>query len=135
MNETVADPSWNVQKAIFARLNPLAGVDVVDNVEAAEFEDALPFILIGDDVVIDNENQVTDSYTVRAFIRCHAAGTSRKASKQLAHRVRQAMRAPFEVEGFYEPVAYHSGTRSALIEGVAHVAIVEWTFDLLSNIG
>ena len=137
------DPSWQVQRAIYTRL---AGVfhtegadhvDVVDNVEAAEYEDSLPFILIGDDIVLDEESQVGNQYKVRHFIRCHAAGPSRKAAKQLAHRVRAAMKAQFTVEGFMndDQIAYHQGTQNALIEGMAHVAIVEWAFDLLEDIG
>ena len=136
------DPSWFTQKAIFERLTSVLGEDItiVDNVEASEFEGSLPFILIGDDSLIDNENQVSDDYTLKAFIRCHAAGPSRKAVKQLAHSVRAAMapdleagRPEIEVEHF-QSTSCHAGTQSALVEGVAHVAIVEWTFDLLEEI-
>ena len=127
------DPSWEVQRAIYARLEEMLpdDVDVIDNVEAEEFAASLPFVLIGDDVLTDANNQIEDEYQIKAFIRCHAAGSARKAVKRLAHQVRQAMRANFNVEGFQEPVSYHSGTTSALVEGIAHVAIVEWTFDLL----
>ncbi len=135
-----ADPSWEVQTAIYSRLKAatvegglLEGVKIVDNMELAEFKDSLPFILIGDDVLTDNENQITDDYTLKTYIRCHAEGTSRKAAKLLAHKVRRLMRAQFTIEGFLEPVAYHSGTQAALVEGVAHEAIVEWTFDLLED--
>lgn len=133
---TNADPSWEVQKAIFQRLSTqLADVAVVDNVEASEYEDALPFVLIGDDVLTDEENQVVNEYKVRAFIRCHAEGPSRKAAKALANRVRVAMKDEFDVEGFVNPcVSYHQATQSALVEGVAHVAVVEWVFDLMEDV-
>jgi len=128
------DPSWEVQKAIYARLtSELPNIPVIDNVEASEFEDTLPFILIGDDLLVDDENQVTEDYQLSTFIRCHAEGPSRKASKALAHQVRAAMKAPFQIEGFVsdDMISYHKGTQSVLIEGVAHAVIVEWRFDLL----
>ena len=132
------DPSWAVQQAIFQRLSSspiLEGVAIVDNVEASEFLGRLPFILIGDDVLIDGENQIGNEYKVKAYIRCHAKGPHRKAPKALAHKVRQVMREPFVIEGFMSEdlVSYHAGTQSALVEGVAHVAIVEWVFDLLED--
>jgi len=135
------DPSWFTQKAIYERLTSVLGssVSVVDNVEAAEYEDTLPFILIGDDALLDNENQISDDYSLRAFIRCHAAGPSRKAAKQLAHQVRTAMapdidagRPEISVEHF-QSTSRHAGTQSVLIEGVAHVVVVEWAFDLLED--
>jgi len=132
----MSDPSWAVQKAIYERLSAeLDDVDTVDNVEASEFTAALPFILIGDDVLTDGENQLANEYQVRAFIRCHAAGPSRKKSKLLAQRVREAMADEFTIEGFISDdiVSYHAGTQSVLVEGIAHVAIVEWVFDLLED--
>ena len=137
-DEQTPDPSWEVQKAIFARLKrELPNVTVVDNVEASEFVKTLPFVLIGDDTVMDEDNQVTNEYKVKAILKCHAEGMSRKAAKRLAHDVRQALKEPIEVEGFVndEPISYHMGSHSILIEGIAQAVFVEWGFDLLEDIG
>ena len=134
--EESVDPSWAVQTAIYDRLRErLPDVDIIDNVEAAEYENALPFILIGDDILSDDDNQITNQYKIRTFIRCHAEGPHRKASKALAHRVRNAMRDDFEIDGFISDdlISKHVGTQNALVEGVAHVAVVEWLFDLLED--
>ena len=128
-----ADPSWNTQTALYARLTAaLPDVRIVDNVEAAEFERMLPFVLIGNDALVDAENQCVDEYELRAFIHCHAAGPARKAAKQLAHRVREALKADIPVEGF-QSEHHHTGTRSQLVEGIAHLVIVEVEFQLVED--
>lgn len=131
----MSDPSVAVQKAIYDRLTSAlgSGIKVVDNIEQAGFIDSLPFILIGDDVITDESTDCVQGYEVRTFIRCHHKGPSRKATKELAHSVRTAMRADFTIPGFSDPITYHVGTRHQLFEGVAHVAIIEWHFGIFAT--
>jgi len=136
------DPSWAAQVAVYDRLMeclPQTGQDkitIVDNMEAAEYEASLPFVLIGDDVVMDKSNTCGKAYEVHVFIACHAAGPARRATKLLAHEVRKAMckHSEFVVAGFSkDPENSHVTTRSDHIEGVAHVATVEWVFELYDS--
>ena len=45
------------------------------------------------------------------------------------------MRDEFEIDGFISDdlISKHVGTQNALVEGIAHVAVVEWLFDLLED--
>lgn len=127
-------PDWDMQQAIYARLTAElgAGVKVVDNMESSAFEESLPFVLIGDDQLVDAGTQCGEAYEYTTAIRCHAAGNGRKGSKVLAAQVRDAMRLDeFTLTDWDVSNPQHVGSQATMVgEKLGHLVTVTWQFEL-----
>lgn len=131
-------PDWAMQEAIFARLKEelTDNVEVVDNMEISAYKNSLPFVLIGDDQLVDvGIEECGEGFELTSRLRCHAAGPSRKASKFLAQDVRDAMnKLEFTLTDWTVSNAQHVGSISEHFgDGLGHLVVVTWQFEIYAK--
>ena len=142
MSET---PDWAMQEAIYGRLSAginanysarmgnVVDVKIVDNIESAEFLDSLPFVLIGDDDLVDESGSCGEGFVLTSILRCHAAGPARRASKFLAQSVREVMdiNTEFVLDDWNVFNPRHTGTQSRLAgDGLGHLVTITYQFEI-----
>lgn len=129
------DPGNALQKAIYLSLKPTldtAGIKIADGVGQKQ---APPYVIIGDDDIDEEPNTCGDLFDCLCLIRCYGVGVSRKATKEIASIVKNALETnPPQAAGFYATTSNWEGVSyQAVDSGRRHSAIVRLRVLITAN--
>jgi hypothetical protein len=94
----MADASWQVQKAVYAKLNVDLTVNVYDNVPPNA---QAPYVTIGDDTAADDSTKTDDGQQITLTIHAWSDYAGRKEVKELGAEIYASLhKQPLVVTGF-----------------------------------